>query len=1134
MKFLHGFIFWASVTLVGSALGQDILIDDGDTKYLYQSTDYGTSRLILGVDTSGNGLRIYDNVTVLAGSTFVGFSSASSNNWLEIEEQAYLQADGFLVVGGHDSSGNSLDLAKGAIAVSAIGIVGDTEDANGNDVMIAGTGSTWQVLNNLDIGRSGSGNSLRILDDAGVWAESLWVGVHESASSNSVQVSDSKLMVTASVVVGAEGSNNRMDITDGAEVATGYAWVGAADSADSNMVYISGTGSVWTNSGMYIGTTNNSGNLVVVSDHAEIVAYNGLTINGSGNSFNINTNGRLTVYSDLDASMSGFNLNKGGQLYVGGTLAGMSGGIEDGRTLGIFGTNGQWIPTGTIEVGGTSRDNALHIEEGGHVAATNLFVGSGGTSSNNSVWVTGAGSLLSIADALKIGATSNANNSVSVSQGGKITVGGGFAIEGSNNVFNLSDGGWLVAHNHFDASLAGFNFQEGGTLETAGTLTGMDHSIEDGRSLLLTGSNAAWNLGTNTLQLGGNTSSNTLFLSGGAQLASTNAVVGGTSGADHNQISIKDSGSAWINSGSLLVGHGGNSNTLSIIDGGRVDSLSAMIGSGAGGTGNWVRVSGTGSLWMNGGNLTLGDSGWGNRLVVSDGGTVDVGQTLSMKNQSLLAFSSGGHVSASNYYQDASSTISFNSMTNLAVDPVTELLAVSDTAEFESGASLEYIGTIDELAVRTVYTNLLVSSDTLIVGGVTNATGADLYELSSKGYGSLLAIEFFALNDDLYVEIMRARLADIAGFDEGTDMAAVCDEIDQLAYDGNSAAINQLGILTELDGSTQNSQLAQLYDRSAPTYAHMGGMLEGFRLTRQRGVMPDSMWPIESVEPVGAHGPHFYGDQIQGWIEGHGSWGDRDGSSGFSSYDHSIYGMVAGIDKSFGNLLAGLAGGYATSEIRQEDGDNSKAGTGYGLLYASWGTTDWFGDLNLGYGHSSIEENSGTLFDTTAKFDANQLAFYTGGGKEFIFRNDQLFLTPSVGLRGSYYSQENYTEHASTAVARKVDAYDRWSMQSELGLTASFQRKYNRIVLMPETHASWLHEFNSDEERVGYSLVDGSGHYTFGMQAPVEDLFEAGVGLSLWNKTKSGIVHEWSMGFDARFGNGYFASALNARFLFKF
>ena len=171
---------------------------------------------------------------------------------------------------------------------------------------------------------------------------------------------------------------------------------------------------------------------------------------------------------------------------------------------------------------------------------------------------------------------------------------------------------------------------------------------------------------------------------------------------------------------------------------------------------------------------------------------------------------------------------------------------------------------------------------------------------------------------------------------------------------------------------------------------------------------------------------------------------------------------------------------------------------------------------------------------TSADFDANQLAFYLGGGKELFFGNGTVFLTPSAGMLGGLYAQDGYTEKASNAVARQVDDYDRFSFLSELGMKAGFEKELKQKVLMPEAHVNWLHEFNSDADQVGFSLVDGTGKYNFGMQAPVADLIELGVQLSLWTDSKSGAAYEWVLGFDGRFGDGYSASALNARLVVEY
>ena len=1110
MNVRFSFIFLACLILGISVQGQVIEIDNGERESFSSSHDFGATNLHIGVANSDNGLHLLEGVQIFAGSTYVGLSAVSSNNVLELKANSQLSLgwlDSELMV-GLDSSSNSLRIVDGAKAFSRAGAaVGSGISADRNDALVEGAGSEWRTWGNLLVGQSGSENSLRVLDGGHVGASTL--------------------------VVGNTGSSNRMDITNGGRVSSQNGWVGAWGSATGNVVTVSGLNSEWAASDLHIGATNNSGNQVAVSNDARIVLEGGLFIEGTGNEFNLNDGGHLAVGTNFNAAMTGFNFNEGGHLSVGGSLTGMTSSVEGHRTLGIAGSLGEWNQSGSnIVVGGASSTNALYAEQGGQIFAENIFVGS----------------------------VSNEGNSVSVSLGGKISVGKSIQISGTNNAFNLADGGWLVVSNDFDTSQQGFNFLSGGTLETTGSLTGMTNSL-GGQSIVLTGSSAEWDLGTNTLRL----DSSSIYLSAGASLANSNAVfassnqvyvdgagsewtnagsvaIGGDtnnlwvtdggqvfntdasigSSGDWNQVNVSGSNSLWAVSGALTVGTNGSYNNLTITNGGYVDSISGAIG--FGGVENYVLVTGTDSLWTNSGSVTV--DGAGNRLQVASEGRVSVGRTLSLSNAAELEFSSGGHASASNYYQDATSTFSFDSVTNTAVDPVTELLAVEGSTEFEAGAILKYTGAIDVLNTAVVYTNLLVTSDTLIVDGITNAVAG----LTADPAGLLLGMDFFSISNNLFAQIKLESLTTAAGFEIGSEMARLSGEINALALAGDPTAANQLDLINQSisDGATLNARLSQLYDRNAPTYEHVGGMLEGFKQTRQRGVMPETMWPI------GARGPHLYGDQVQGWIKGYGSWGNRDGFSDSSGYDQTIHGMVVGVDKAFGDLLAGLAGGQVSSDISQDDGDESTADTRYGLLYASWGTSAWFGDLNLGYGHSSIDTQSGTLFDATSQFNADQLACYIGGGKEMVFRNDQLFVTPSAGLLGAYFAQEKYTEKATTAVPRDVEAYDRWSMQSELGLKVSFQCEHDGFVLMPETHASWLHEFNSDEQEVDYSLAGGTGNYTFGMQAPIENLFEVGLGLALWTETKERVVVEWALGLDARFGDGYSASALNARLRCEF
>jgi outer membrane autotransporter protein len=1057
--------------LAGGAKGQ-YYIDDGETESVSSANKSYGKNIIMGLDTSGNGLRVYGGYTASGKSLVVGYAPDSTNNWVQLRANSALSLSGDLYV-GYDSSLNDLSASDGALVYVDDNVyIGYYDAAESNSVVISGEDAYWVSGGNIYVGYGGNDNTFELSDNATLYAAgSIWIGRNSTADNNTMWVSDAAISNAYEVVVGYEGEGNALYLEDGAELTSYNAYVGVTNSADDNLIWVD-SDSTWTNNNdLYVGNEVTTGNRVTVTNGGSIVLYGDLEISGTDNTFNLENGGSLTIYTNFNASTNGFNFNEGGTLYVGGELSGLDGTIEDGRTVGLTGSNGWWNLAGSnVIVGSSTSGNGLYVEDGALVESDGLWIGADSTAFSNTVSVSGTNSWLDVAGDLTVGAESNAYNVVEVSSNGTIVVGGALTVAGTDNEFNLGDGGWLVVSNGLDASMEGFNFLSGGTLESLGALTGLDASIEDQRTILLSSTNASWNVGTNVLQVGYTSSSNELYVTDGAYLASGGALIGSAST-----------------------------------------------------TGSLVYISGENSLWENSGDLTL--NGYYNDLVLSGGASVAVDGTVSVLNGSSISFYDGATATAENYYQDADSVLAFDE--SFIDDDSASLLVVSDTAELESGATVEYVGAISSLDQGVTYSATLIDANTLIVAGVTNATDADLAALNVIDLGSLLSVDLVTENDDLMALITRLQLADSAGFAEGSDMAGVSEELDLLADSGNELAETMLSALSDLDSDEQNEQLSQLYDRHTPSYAHVSGMMDGFKQVRERGVVPGS------IVPQGAMGPHIYGTEAQVWIKGYGSWGERDDSGAFSGYDLTTYGAVVGYDKSHGDLLLGVAGGMATTDISQNDGDSSEASTGYGLLYASYGTLSWFGDLNLGFGRSTIEETSGTSFDTSADFSANQLGFYMGGGKEMAFSEDRLFITPSAALSGSYYMQDSYTEKSTTSVARKVDAYEHLGLQSEFGVSVSYAHDLTRSVLMPEVHANWIHEFNADEEDVSYSLIGGTGDYSFSMQAPVEDLFEVGAGLSWWKRgTKA--THEWSVGLDGRFGDGYTETTASLRLIRQF
>ena len=86
------------------------------------------------------------------------------------------------------------------------------------------------------------------------------------------------------------------------------------------------------------------------------------------------------------------------------------------------------------------------------------------------------------------------------------------------------------------------------------------------------------------------------------------------------------------------------------------------------------------------------------------------------------------------------------------------------------------------------------------------------------------------------------------------------------------------------------------------------------------------------------------------------------------------------------------------------------------------------------------------------------------------------------------------------------------------------------MVLKPEIRTYWLHEFNADPDQIGYSLTGGTGRYTFGVQAPVEDLLELGVGLGATFNDRL----EFVLDVDARRSDLYKAITVSGRIMYEF
>lgn len=199
-----------------------------------------------------------------------------------------------------------------------------------------------------------------------------------------------------------------------------------------------------------------------------------------------------------------------------------------------------------------------------------------------------------------------------------------------------------------------------------------------------------------------------------------------------------------------------------------------------------------------------------------------------------------------------------------------------------------------------------------------------------------------------------------------------------------------------------------------------------------------------------------------------------------------------------------------------------------GAVYATFqqNSVEW--NLITSYGSSSIENDSGTVFGSSANMDAFVMAFYLGVSEEAV--SGTLSLRPLFALQVANYSQEEYDEVSQNAVGKSVDEDDRWCCQSILGLDIGSTKEFKKFDLITRFNLAWQHEFNDENEGVGYTLIGGVDRHQFTMQAPVADSLDAGLNFGMLFRKSL----EFSAGLNGRFSKDYNAIGYNAKLQYTF
>ena len=233
--------------------------------------------------------------------------------------------------------------------------------------------------------------------------------------------------------------------------------------------------------------------------------------------------------------------------------------------------------------------------------------------------------------------------------------------------------------------------------------------------------------------------------------------------------------------------------------------------------------------------------------------------------------------------------------------------------------------------------------------------------------------------------------------------------------------------------------------------------------------------PMAKVDGDDAYALLFAGPSMRDengyemWTTAFGNITDQDNDNGVYGFESTAFGTLVGLDRQVGDLMAGVAVGYARAEI---DGNCNTGKTDVDTLslgaYFAYAPSAFQinGGLIYTYGSSDIQHN--TALNNIAIADdvlSHNITPYLGVSYNIAIDGKPIVITPSAQIAYTYFTQDSYEEKGAGAFNLNVDSFDNdiftgmigvqtaYQVNDSLKLSSSLNYKYDFINDAPEVES---------------------------------------------------------------------------------
>jgi outer membrane autotransporter protein len=233
------------------------------------------------------------------------------------------------------------------------------------------------------------------------------------------------------------------------------------------------------------------------------------------------------------------------------------------------------------------------------------------------------------------------------------------------------------------------------------------------------------------------------------------------------------------------------------------------------------------------------------------------------------------------------------------------------------------------------------------------------------------------------------------------------------------------------------------------------------------------------------------------FISGSGEFGDLESTSSARGSSFTTGGVTIGADYRVNrHLVMGAALGYANTSSHLSRGGNLGIDSGKGSLYATLYGTGFYLNGIAGAGYGSIDTKRRTLggfaYGETNATDFNGLL-----GSGYDFHQGAFTWGPVASLQFTTVGIDSFGERGALGALR-IHAQSQDSLQSAVGVKASYNQRIGRVVLTPEIRAQWQHEYLDSASSIDAGFSSGDSFTVLGPKIGRDALLlDAGVSAQL-------------------------------------